>query len=96
MQVPPITDYNMTGHTYRYFNGEPLYPFGYGLSYSSFLYTSLILTPSASLTVGQNLTVTVGVLNTGDYDADEVCTQYAASLLLILLIMFLKHLIFTA
>jgi beta-glucosidase len=62
----------MAGHTYRYFSGEPLYPFGYGLSYSSFLYTSLTLLPSQTITAGQNLTVTVGVLNTGNYDADEV------------------------
>jgi len=67
-----MTDYNMAGHTYRYFDGEPLYPFGYGLSYSSFLYTSLLLNPSPSLVAGQNLTATVGVLNTGNYDADEV------------------------
>jgi len=62
----------MAGHTYRYFDGEPLYPFGYGLSYSSFIYTSLTLSPSSTLIAGQNLTVTVGVLNTGKYDADEV------------------------
>lgn len=72
LQVPSITDYNMAGHTYRYFDGEPLYPFGYGLSYSTFLYTSLTLTPSTTLAAGQNLTAVIGVLNTGDYDADEV------------------------
>lgn len=62
----------MAGHTYRYYNGEPLYPFGYGLSYTTFLYTSLTLSAD-SITAGQNITATVGVLNTGKYDADEVC-----------------------
>ena len=37
-QLPDFEDYNMEGHTYRYFRGEPLYPFGYGLSYSKFVY----------------------------------------------------------
>lgn len=61
----------MAGHTYRYYDGEPLYPFGYGLSYASFLYSSLILS-DPSIVGGQNVTATVGVLNTGKMDADEV------------------------
>ena len=40
-QLPPFTDYAMKGRTYRYFTGTPLYPFGFGLSYSSFAYADL-------------------------------------------------------
>jgi len=69
--VPEITNYDMAGHTYRYYNGEPLYPFGYGLSYTTFLYTSLTMS-SKTITGGQNITLTVGVLNSGKFDADEV------------------------
>jgi beta-glucosidase len=72
-QVPSITDYNMTGHTYRYFTGgDPLYPFGYGLSYTSFHYQTVTVSP-ASVKAGQNVTVSVQVLNRGPYNADEVC-----------------------
>jgi len=59
------------GQTYRYLNGDPLYPFGYGLSYSQFHYSGLTVSP-ASIKAGQNITVTVNVTNRGPYDADEV------------------------
>ena len=42
-QVPPFEDYSMAGRTYRYFKGEPLYPFGHGLSYTKFKYSHLEL-----------------------------------------------------
>ena len=61
----------MIGHTYRYYIGDPLYPFGYGLSYSSFSYTAFTLS-SATIKAGQPITATIGVANTGKYDADEV------------------------
>ena len=53
---------------------DPLYPFGYGLSYSKFHYSSLVVTPT-SITAGQSVTVTVTVTNRGPYDADEVRTS---------------------
>ncbi len=65
----------MDGHTYRYFHGDPLYPFGYGLSYSKFQYVSLKV-KSNSIKAGENLTVTVDVHNLGPYDADEVSRKY--------------------
>lgn len=74
-QVPPITDYNMDGHTYRYYHGDPLYPFGYGLSYSQFRYTSLSVKPT-QIAPGQNVSVTVSVINEGPLDADEVVQIY--------------------
>ena len=43
-QLPPFTDYSMAGRTYRYLNEPPLYPFGFGLSYSTFAYSDIILT----------------------------------------------------
>src|SRR6218665_479381 len=73
----------MAGHTYRYYNGEPLYPFGYGLSYTTFLYTSLTMSAD-TITGGQNITATVGVLNSGKFDADEVCDRCFYEKLLII------------
>ena len=60
-QLPPFTDYSMKGRTYRYFEGEPLYPFGFGLSYSSFVYDRLTLPPAVK--AGEPLPVTVDVTN---------------------------------
>jgi beta-glucosidase len=74
-QVPPSVDYNMTGHTYRYYDGDPLYPFGYGLSYTTFLNTSLTLS-ATSLPGGNPITATVGLLNSGNLDAQEVVQLY--------------------
>ena len=70
-QVPDVTDYTMVGRTYRYYNGHPLYPFGYGLSYSTFQYSGLSVTPKA-ITPDQNVTVKVTVMNSGSKDSDEV------------------------
>jgi len=64
----------MKGRTYRYFKGEPLYPFGFGLSYSSFVYDRLTLPPAVK--AGEPLPVTVDVTNTGPRDADEIVQVY--------------------
>jgi beta-glucosidase len=74
-QLPPFSDYSMKGRTYRYFSGAPLYPFGYGLSYTTFRYSGLKLS-SNSLAAGQPLTADVTVTNTGDRAGDEVAELY--------------------
>ena len=74
-QLPPFDDYNMQGRTYRYFKGEPLYPFGFGLSYSRFSYSNLKFS-SKSVKAGEPVKVTVDVKNVGDRDGDEVVQLY--------------------
>lgn len=73
-QVPSMTDYSMTERTYRYFTGVPLYPFGYGLSYTTFQYLKLSLIPT--IAAGDNQYVFGQVLNTGNIDAYEVIQLY--------------------
>lgn len=73
-QLPPFDDYKMEGRTYRYFRGEPLYPFGYGLSYSQFKYSGLKL-PS-SLAIGQDAKVAVSVQNISKIAGEEVLQVY--------------------
>src|SRR5579862_5634147 len=74
-QLPNFDDYSMENRTYRYFKGQPLYPFGYGLSYSHFQYSDLKLS-SAELHEGEPLGVEVNVSNTSDRDGDEVVQVY--------------------
>ncbi|MDI3508871.1 MAG: beta-glucosidase [Clostridiales bacterium] len=73
--LPPFTDYNMKGRTYRYFEKEPLYPFGYGLSYTSFKYSNLRLS-ATRLPAGNNLNINVDVENTGKLAGREVVQLY--------------------
>lgn len=73
-QLPPFDDYKMEGRTYRYFKGEPLYPFGYGLSYSQFAYSGLKM--NKAVAAGKNLDVTVDVRNAGKMAGDEVVQLY--------------------
>jgi beta-glucosidase len=73
-QLPPFDEYDMTNRTYRYFTGEPLYPFGYGLSYTTFGYSGLEL-PEKSV-AGSDVTVRVTVTNTGSMAGDEVVQLY--------------------
>jgi beta-glucosidase len=72
-QVPAFTDYNMKGRTYRYFKGEPLYPFGFGISYSTFAYSRL----SGKRTAG-GAEVSATVKNTSAREGDEVVQLYIA------------------
>jgi beta-glucosidase len=74
-QLPPFEDYSMKGRTYRYFEGTPLYPFGYGLSYTKFAYSGLTL-PTGSVTAGSPVTAEVTVTNTGDRAGDEIAQLY--------------------
>ena len=76
-QLPDYEDYTMAGRTYRYMEKEPLYPFGYGLSYTSFEYGNIKADQS---TLGENGTasVAVKVTNTGSMGAEEVVQLYAS------------------
>ncbi len=77
--LPPFTDYNMKGRTYRYFEGTPLYPFGFGLSYTSFEYSDL-KSSSDVAKPGDTLVVSVRVKNAGERDGDEVVQLYVKDL----------------
>jgi len=74
-QLPNFEDYSMEGRTYRYFEGEPLWPFGYGLSYTTFKYSDLTL-PTDPINAGAPLDVSVTVTNTGRLPGDEVAELY--------------------
>jgi beta-glucosidase len=65
----------MKGRTYRYFEGKPLYPFGYGLSYTTFAYKGLKL-PKGAIKAGAPLNAEVMVTNTGKVEGDEVAQLY--------------------
>ena len=78
-QLPPFSDYRMKGRTYRYLTEEPLYPFGYGLSYTSFAYRDPLLS-RASIRPGESLRVKVDVENTGKVAGDEVTQLYVSDL----------------
>ena len=77
--LPPFDDYRMEGRTYRFFKGTPLYPFGYGLSYTSFAYKQL-RTSARTLRADDTLTVRVDVTNTGQREGDEVVQLYVRHL----------------
>jgi beta-glucosidase len=73
-QLPDFTDYSMARRTYRYFEGEPLFPFGLGLGYSAFAYSGLKLPPT--LAAGEPLQVEAQVRNAGSREGDEVAQLY--------------------
>jgi beta-glucosidase len=74
-QLPNFENYAMNGRTYRYFSGTPLWPFGYGLSYTSFSYADLAL-PKAPIRAGQPIHTSVKVTNSGAAAGDEVVQLY--------------------
>jgi beta-glucosidase len=78
-QLPTFGDYKMAGRTYRYFSGEPLYPFGYGLSFTHFQYRNL-QTGAAQIGTGKSLRVSVEVRNSGAESGDEVVQLYLSHL----------------
>lgn len=73
--LPDFESYDMQGRTYRYFNGKALYPFGYGLSYTDFTYSSLNL-PKVCHTTDKEVQITVTVKNTGRLEGEEVVQLY--------------------
>jgi beta-glucosidase len=74
-QLPNFEDYGMANRTYRYFTGKPLYPFGYGLSYTKFSYSDLSISTQA-VAAGQPVGADVTVTNTGKLAGDEVVQLY--------------------
>jgi len=75
-QIPAFDEYDMKGKTYRYFDGKPLYEFGYGLSYSNFEYS--IKNIPAEVKTGEDIQVAVDVKNTGQIAGDEIVQLYVS------------------
>jgi beta-glucosidase len=78
-QLPAFDDYSMNGRTYRYMTAEPLYPFGFGLSYSKFEYAELQL-DQPTLALGASLNVSLILTNSGASDSAEVVQYYLSDL----------------
>jgi beta-glucosidase len=78
-QLPAFDNYQMDGRTYRFFKGEPLYPFGYGLSYTRFKYSAFAVS-SARIAATENVTVSATVENAGTREGDEVVQVYVTDL----------------
>ena len=74
-QLPNFENYSMEGRTYRYFKGKPLYPFGYGLSYTTFSFSDLTI-PQATVNAGDPVEAEVTVTNAGKVAGDEVAELY--------------------
>jgi beta-glucosidase len=74
-QLPPFDDYSMSKRTYRYFSGEPLYPFGYGLSFTTFSYSNSHVSKT-NVAATDNVTISVDVTNSGAVAGDEVVQLY--------------------
>jgi len=75
--IPDFSNYDMQGRTYRYFYGSPLYPFGYGLSYTTFEYSNLVVDKTSD--TQSSVEVSVDVKNTGKKDGEEVVQVYVSN-----------------
>jgi len=77
-QIPDIRDYSMKGRTYRYFEGDVLYPFGFGLSYTTFHYDNLNIS-NDKVRIGEDISINVEVKNTGNVSGEEVVQLYLSN-----------------
>ncbi len=77
--LPPFEDYSMKGRTYRYMDSTPMYPFGFGLSYTTFSYSNLKLSKS-TIVKNESVNAQVTVTNTGKFSSDEVVQLYLTHL----------------
>lgn len=77
-QLPPFSDYDMEGRTYKYFRGDPLFPFGHGMSYTTFEYSGLAL--PESVPSGEDVRLSVEVRNSGTAAGEEVVQLYLTDL----------------
>lgn len=75
LQLPPFEDYSMANRTYRYFRGDALYPFGYGLSYTTFAYRNPEV-DKQSIAANESVTISVDIANTGRREGDEIAQLY--------------------
>ena len=78
-QLPAFDDYSMIGRTYKYMNEEPLYPFGFGLSYTNFTYSD-IKASKAAILKSDHIKVQVKITNSGKVKSDEVAQMYISDL----------------
>jgi beta-glucosidase len=77
--LPPYEDYNMSGRTYRYMEKEPLFPFGFGLSYTDFVYSDLALS-AEKVKPGESVSASFTLKNNGSFEAEEVVQLYITDL----------------
>jgi beta-glucosidase len=76
--LPPFEDYNMKNRTYRYFTGQPLYPFGFGLSYTTFEYSKMKVKKNNK--IGEPVEISVVIKNSGKREGEEVVQLYVSNL----------------